>query len=1311
MSHQAPQIVKNAHIQAESFFMKSKRFVTALRLGWIVLAVVTIGLYVFALPHEFAQLSQVTSGMALSYGQMEFSLNLYAGYIVIVQVITVAVFIFTAIIIFWSGSDNRMTILVSIGLLTFGAMAFPTLDALVAAHPQIEIPVLVIRAIGLGSALLVFYLFPDGRFTPSWARILAYLWVGWTIAWFILPSTLEINPETWPIIVRSLYSLLMRAQPDVIVDLYNNIRVYSMATLLVIWFGSGVYAQIFRYKHVSTAPQQQQTKWVVFGLSAAVVGYVMVYLLFGSSTELSNDTVGIIISLSRTTLLSICYVLVPITLAISILRFQLWDVDFLINQTLVYGGLTALVGLFYIGDVILLQAIFRAITGDTSDIAIVISTLILAGLFQPLRKRIQSFVDRLFFREKVDFRQAFTDFSLEIRTIIDLPELLRVLTERVTRLLHIRHGAVYLYEDGNFHLSESINLSRTDAAKLPLNAAGLQRLRNSSAVLNPDDPIFPILVPLMAPRAAENQFIGILALGPRLSGQTYAREDRALLYSLVDQAGTAIHVAQLIQDKQAEIQRREEAERNLEIYRNSPVGKAEVLAEIVSRYPAFALVVFHSLAQMAGTSSEAAAILDNLPQALERMNSETLTNLARAVAYIYNSQWTPELLIVGLRSITTTIKEQPERFISGPMIFVIYSLFQRAINANSIPQIIEVGEDPDWQCMLQDEEDFDAQQWSQIPGEIKPYLVLEDSNATGQQATEAIPAIIGALSAFERVDNSRDKLAYLASALEKLRHVEYLARTSPSSPDRPIVQQIAESWMSVITSAMTDLQTSARLVCQLLTRNTWRNDVISLVLSLRNEGRGSALNLQVTLAPAPEYTLINASQTIARLGPGEETQVQLNIRPRLDQGLDQLRARFVVIFTDPRGPDQIENFADVVKLLSTTGDFQFIPNPYVVGTPLQTGSPLFFGRADVIEYIQQNLAASHRNNLVLIGQRRTGKTSLLKQLPAKLGDEYLPVYLDGQSLGLDPGLANFFLNLATEIAFALEDREFFVDIPESKDFSESPASAFEKIFLPKVRSEIGERHLLILLDEFEELEAAIQRGNFDSSVLGFLRHLIQHTDNLSVIFCGTHRIEELAADYWNVLFNISLYHSIGLLEKAEAARLICDPVSEFGMRYDDLALDKMWRVTAGHPYFLQLLCHSLVNWHNKTERNYVTISDVNGALDEILASGEAHFVYLWTEATPVERLVLTTLSRMAPLTGHASPVQIIDYLEERGVSVERHKVHEALHRLALREVLTSHEDLESGLGETYHWKLGLLGLWVEKYKSFSRVMDEVKSND
>jgi hypothetical protein len=210
-----------------------------------------------------------------------------------------------------------------------------------------------------------------------------------------------------------------------------------------------------------------------------------------------------------------------------------------------------------------------------------------------------------------------------------------------------------------------------------------------------------------------------------------------------------------------------------------------------------------------------------------------------------------------------------------------------------------------------------------------------------------------------------------------------------------------------------------------------------------------------------------------------------------------------------------------------------------------------------------------------------------------------------------------------------------------------------------------------------------------------------------VIFCGTHRLEELAADYWSVLFNISLYRHVGFLDRDEAERLIQEPVALFGMRYDDLALEKIWRVAAGHPYFLQLLCHSLVNRHNKSGRGYVTVADVNAALGEILAAGEAHFVYLWAGSTREERLALIALSRMLPLAGHATSAQIVDHLSDRGVTIERRSATEALHHLALRDILMASGDGDGPPGDTYCWRLGLLGLWAEKYRSLSRVVDEV----
>lgn len=121
----------------------------------------------------------------------------------------------------------------------------------------------------------------------------------------------------------------------------------------------------------------------------------------------------------------------------------------------------------------------------------------------------------------------------------------------------------------------------------------------------------------------------------------------------------------------------------------------------------------------------------------------------------------------------------------------------------------------------------------------------------------------------------------------------------------------------------------------------------------------------------------------------------------------------------------------------------------------------------------------------------------------------------------------------------------------------------------------------------------------------------------------------------------------------------------------------------------------------------MTVAEVNAALGEILAAGEAHFIYLWTESSYEERLALTALSRMMPLTGRATPVQVADYLAEHGVTMERRLVAQTLHRLVLRDILRSSAANGAESTDVYSWQMGLLGLWVEKYKSLSRVVDEV----
>ncbi|GAB4400455.1 MAG: hypothetical protein OHK0052_24050 [Anaerolineales bacterium] len=1245
---------------------------------WTVLSILTLSVYALALFSWLGRLDRVDPQLIDPLRKLGILPEIFNAYLLSLEIVTVLVFTTTAVVLFCPKSDDQMIALVSLTLLTFPSVILQGVEMLIQQRSIIEPLIIFLRGLGIGSFLLVFYLFPTGQFVPRWTRNLGYVWVLWVFAWLLTPQTVTVSYENWPGLLRSVWVLLFRmdagTMSDELTALYGNLRFYSLVMVMLIWFGSGIFAQIYRYAMASNQAQRLQTKWVIFGFTATLLGFAIITLLPRLYPMLQQSTEHILYLLASRSLLTLFYILTPLSIAISILRFRLWDIDYLINRTLVYGALTTFLGLLYLGSVVILQSAFRQITGQRSVAAVTASTLVIAILSQPLRKYLQNFIDRLFFREKINLQRALSQINREVHSLIDVQELLRLLTTQIPALLHIQQAAVYLFTPQNtLNLAYSHNLNEP-AAPL-LNLSKINRLRSGVSIPQINHPHFDMLVPLIATRASGGDLVGILALGPRQGRQFYTREDRTLLAALSEQAGMALYIAQLAAENEAETHKRQQIERQLLAYRESPAGKAEELAQKIASNPQNALDLLCTLNAESSRDPQAHNLLRMLPQSLENLGHEQLAVLAEGMLYIYESQYTPELLPAGLRNVISLLQAHAEDWTETKHALQAYRKAQQALEANAIPQIVDL-----------------LQRWESP----------DDSPITA-----ALQPAAEALSAYERVDNIRDKLAYLASAVERLRHADYHARTELNGAERAILQNIANDWLAIVTAAMADLQTRAQLTCALLTRNTWQNDVISLVLSLRNDGRGAALNLSVRLADSAEYSLVSSVAKVERLAPTEEVQVQLRIRPHTLNGANQLRVRFVILYTDPRGPDQVENFADVVRLIPTDDTtYTFIPNPYVVGTPLQTNSPLFFGRDDVFAFIQQNLSASHRNNLVLIGQRRTGKTSLLKQLPARLSDDYLPVYLDGQSLGLDPGLPAFFLNFATEIAFALEDRGFPTPIPEPEDFSENPAATFEKTFLQNVRTTIGQRHLLILLDEFEELEAAVARGSLDASIFGFLRHIIQHIPNLSVIFCGTHRIEELAASYWSVLFNISLYRHIAFLERQEAFRLIQEPVKAFNLRYDDLALDKMWRVTAGHPYFLQLLCHATVNLQNQLRRSYVTISDVNAALDDILASGEAHFLYLWSESAPAERLVLTALSRMIPLTGHATPIQITDYLAERGVSLERQQVREALHKLTLRDILTAHADSDSPLEDAYHWKLGLLGLWVEKYRSLSRVADD-----
>jgi len=1230
-----------------------------MRLVWAVLALLALAVMIVALPLRLEALLADAAANASTLRQIGLSTNLYAFYFLLVDYLPLLLFALVGIILFTRHANSPMTLFTSTMLISVGAtLSPPVINPLLIAYPGWQPVVSLLQGVGAATAIIFFYVFPDGQFVPLWTRWTAAVWLVLCLVWSFLPNAL-FNPFYAPASMTGL--------------------------LLGLWLVSLIYAQFYRYQHRATPLQKQQTKWVIFGLTIAILGHILHSALQNHLPGLQTSAAAALIFRLWGHLLfnQLPLILVPLAITFSIVHYRLWDIDFVINQALVWGVFTLTLSLATYVTITVVQIAFLRLTGAESTLAIILSTVIMAAVFQPWWHTIQQQIDTRFNRPQLERRQRFFDFARNLRTFISMPPLLDEITQKTTAMMQAEYSALFLREEGHtFTLARCWRIPEGIPIEVPRAVVLYLGMR---PVLLSERNRFQMIVPLYAPLVGRQVVIGYLALGPREGGKRYTREERYLLTHLAEQGGSALRVAQLIEKQQDEMRRREEAERQLETFRRSPAGRAAAMATELIAQPYDALERIHTLAQSAGQDLAAAALLDNLPKALSNLDDFDLAHLATGFNYIFTSQHTPELLPIGLRHISEALLNLGERLGSdGAEALAVYQLCQQALEARSIPQITA----------------------------LRPHLAQEAGFRSAFTVDLActlaeLQSPAEAHHAYERVETAEDRLAYLVSAVEGLRQVDVIARTDLGRADRPVIQHIVESWLAITTGAMSELHTRARLICQLVTRRTWEHQDVPLVLSVSNVGRGTAVQVKVALAPSSQYESLDEAVVVEQLAFGDEVQVTLMVRPQPPSGQDHFRARFVIQYADPSGSDQLEQYADVVSLMTTGANkFRFIPNPYVVGTPLQPGSRLFFGREDVLQFIEDNLAAAHRNNLVLIGQRRTGKTSILKQLPIRLGDEFVPVYLDGQSMGLDPGLDQFFLNLATEITFALEDRGFHLPLPKSETFAENPAAYFENVFLDQVSTAIAGRHILVLFDEFEELETAVRRGRIDPAIFPFLRHLMQHTDNLSIIFCGTHRLEELAADYWNVLFNISLYKQVGFLERAEALRLIQEPVTTYDMVYDDLALEKMWRVTAGHPYFLQLMCHSLVNRHNKLQRSYLTIADVNAALEEILNAGEAHFIYLWLEASPPERLVLTALSHMMPITGHATPGEIMDYLEARGAVLTRPQVEQALHNLILRDILQVVGDGDRMAGRLYRWRLGLLGLWVEKFKSIRRVVDE-----
>ena len=353
----------------------------------------------------------------------------------------------------------------------------------------------ILSFLGFSCIGLFFYVFPSGHFVPGWMR-----WVF--VALFLYGAFNALFPAA--------SFVLLSTHPELI----GTIFIGQIVSIVVV--------QIYRYRRVSSPAQRQQTKWVVYGVSIGFGGYLALLMLslFFPALYQANPLINVIAGIALYSFI----LLIPFFIGIAVVRSRLWDIDVIINRTLVYGFLTICV----VGGYVLVVGYLGALFGTSGNLLIsLIATGLVAVLFQPARAWVQRSVNHLLYGQRDEPYAVITNLSQRVEATLAPDAVLSTIVETVAQTLKLPYVAILLRQDNAFQLAASTGELTGELLALPL--------------------------------VYQKDTIGQLHLAPRSPGETFSAADRRLLDELARQTGLAAHAVQLTADLQRSYEHLEHA--------------------------------------------------------------------------------------------------------------------------------------------------------------------------------------------------------------------------------------------------------------------------------------------------------------------------------------------------------------------------------------------------------------------------------------------------------------------------------------------------------------------------------------------------------------------------------------------------------------------------------------------------------------------------------------------------------------------------------------------------------------------------------
>ena len=540
----------------------------------ILVICLTIGLFIASIPINYERRSmvcrvepcpptQLTTASEQALQKIGLTVDSFVSLTVGLDVLVAVLFTICAIVIFIRKPNDILTIFVTVMLITFGTATFTGgIAGIGIAYPQLDWLVQTIALIGNGSILAFLFVFPNGRFTPRWTVAILILYVLFQLPRYYFPESglnlVDKNPV--------LYNLL-----------------FVGANL------GGLAAQIYRYRKISNVVEQQQTKWVVYGLTVCISGYMIIRAISFTIADPRGSGLPIGMWLSFVAIFFI--LLLPISITIAVLRYRLWDINPIINRTLVYVALSACTIAFYILAVGFFSNFFQQ--SRANFVLSFLATGIIAFLFEPLRERLQRAVNRLMYGERDDPATVLVQLSRRIDSAIAPDSVLPTIVETLTQTLRLPYVAISLYQkDGEPRVISSQGLPPSELVHLPL--------------------------------TYQSERVGELTLAPRAEGESFSSADMNLLNIIAQQAGVAGHAvrltdelrqlnADLQQSRERLVTAQEEERRRLRRDLHDGVGptlaslsqRLDTAADYVKSDPEKSIQLLHDLkGQVKGTVAE-----------------------------------------------------------------------------------------------------------------------------------------------------------------------------------------------------------------------------------------------------------------------------------------------------------------------------------------------------------------------------------------------------------------------------------------------------------------------------------------------------------------------------------------------------------------------------------------------------------------------------------------------------------------------------------------------------------------------------------